>query len=267
MTHRIHTTPNGLQLNVGGRRRPTSFPARSMLSKYICKSTLPTPPATLEYDPAALVALSDSLANDRLANCTAAGACHLVEAITAAAGSPVTLSAADAVAFYELSTGYNPHDPSTDRGGNELDVLHYWRDHGLDGKGAHAIDDFVGVDPHDPEMTRIAAWLFGLYFGCELPDAWLQIEGGGFVWKPGRPDFNNGHCFMSKAYTKDGPEVDSWGLLGTITDAAVSKLCDARYYGQLTAVLTREAISAAKNIAPSGFDFDQLEDDLKAIAA
>ena len=45
----------------------------------------------------------------------------------------------------------------------------------------------------------------------------------GFVWDvagPANPD--NGHCFVGVGYTDIGVVIDSWGMLGTITWAAIA---------------------------------------------
>lgn len=266
MSGRVHQAPVG-PIHVGGRRRPTAFPALARLSKYVCKSRLPTPPETLAYPTIAKPGLANILGNDKLGDCTSAGAWHLVVAWLASVGITCSPTEAQAILFYEKSTGYNPRNPASDQGGNELDVLAYWKKHGLDGKGLHKIEAVAQVDAHDEEMLRIGNWLFGLYNGGELPDADLQVEGDGFVWLPGKPNMSNGHCFMSRAHNKDGLEVDSWGFLGLLTWAAAAEMLIAENYGMSNAILSRESIDAAKNLAPSGFDFDQLEHDLTLVKA
>lgn len=248
-----------------GRKRPvataaTHPPLFKSVRAYLGAS-LPDPPAKVDFYSGPRVALGDVLANDSLGDCTAAGACHLVESITAASGSPAVLTREQAIAFYSLSTGYNPSDPSTDQGGDEIQVLTTWRDRGLDGKGLHAIKGWLSVDPTDAKLVATCNWLFGgLYFGVELPDAWTNPfpSGDGFTWDVGAPDENQGHCFVGVGSDSRGIQIDTWGLVGTITYDAIAKLCAPSAYGNLFAILTDEIIDKAKGLAPSGMNWAQL---------
>lgn len=249
-----------------GRRRPLvtaeSHPHLfKSASKYALASTLPAAPAKVDFYSAARAALGDVLGNDSLGDCTAAGACHLVESITANAGAPVALSREQAIAFYAQSCGYVPGNPATDQGGDEIAVLTSWRDKGLDGKGAHAIKGWLSVDPSNPALIATCNWLFGgLYFGVELPLSWTSPmpSGDGFVWDADKPDMEQGHCFVGVGSDARGIQIDTWGLIGTITYAAIARLCMPGSYGNLFAVLTDEIISKARGLAPSGFDWEQL---------
>jgi len=253
-----------------GRKRPTKTVDTHphlyrALSRYC--PVLPKAPAVVDYWTGAADALRDVLGNDRLGDCTAAGAVHLDEAMSAAAGAPVVLTAKEAVDFYSLSTGYNPDDPATDQGGDEITVLSTWRDKGLDGQGLHKILGWASVEPHNVHEIRTAAWLFGLYFGVELPDAWTQPfpSGDGFTWDAAEPDDQQGHCFVSVGADDSGVQIDTWGLCGTMTYDAVAKLCAASAYGNLFAVFTEDSISKCNGLAGCGFDRDQLMADLGMI--
>ncbi|MBM9401527.1 hypothetical protein JUN65_08000, partial [Gluconacetobacter azotocaptans] len=65
----------------------------------------------------------EMLGNDRLGDCTSAGLGNHIRATAALAGYQVAVRDADAILFYERSTGYTPADPATDQGGVEVDVL------------------------------------------------------------------------------------------------------------------------------------------------
>jgi hypothetical protein len=247
-----------------GRNRPKPH-VRRMLARY--KLALPTAPTSVDYH-SNVAALTNVLANDSLGDCTAAGACHIVEAATAVAGSPVTMSAADAVRFYELSTGYNPDNPASDQGGDEVTVLNAWRDHGLDGKSTHAIAGYVSLDTGNAEEIKAAMATFGpcLYFGLELADTWANNPNNGFVWDVGAPpDPDDGHCVVGVGYDDLGVQIDSWGLIGTITWAAIAQFCSEAAEGNLFAVLTKEVISKARATAPDGLDWDALVADFDGL--
>lgn len=250
-----------------GRKRPTKTAATHphlyrALARYC--PVLPKAPSVVDYWTGAADALRQILGNDRLGDCTCAGAVHLDEAMSAAAGSPVVLTEAETIAFYSRACGYDPNDPSTDQGGDEISVLSTWRDTGLDGQGLHKILGWAAIDPGNVHEIRTAAWLFGLYFGVELPDAWTQPfpSGDDFVWDAAAPDEEQGHCFVSVGADDNGVQIDTWGLRGTVTYDAIAKLCAQQANGNLFAVFTEDSINKANGLAGCGFDRDQLMADL-----
>jgi hypothetical protein len=62
--------------------------------------------------------------NDKLGDCTCAAIGHFIQAWTANAGPhEIVLPDQTILKTYEAVTGYNPKDPSTDRGAGEVGVL------------------------------------------------------------------------------------------------------------------------------------------------
>ena len=267
MSARVVINQHGLKLHVGGRKRPKETPASHPhlfkgAHEFMVKGVpLPTPPDEFSYFDLAQPQESDILGNDTLGDCTACGAIHGIEAVTAAAGAPVVFSRADAVDFYSLSTGYNPNDPSTDQGGDEVAVCTYWRDHGIDGKGSHAITGWLSIDPTNQVLVKQMAWLFGiLYFGLELDASWPQnTSGSGFVWDVGTPSPNDGHCVVGCGATLQGVLINSWGMIGTLTWAAVAQFAAASNGGNVFVVLTQDVINVAQQKSPDGFDWASLQ--------
>jgi hypothetical protein len=256
-----------LQHHVGGRRRPdfAKVNAKHRMAKYVKLSQLPTAPASFNYWPIANAsAVADILGNGTLGDCTAAGACHLADVYTAGGGAPAALTAAQAIAFYSLSTGYNPSDPSTDQGGDEITVLTTW-EKGLDGNGLHAIKGFVLVDGANAPLLFASCWLFGgLYFGLELTDAMANTSGAGFLWTPGTSNPNDGHCVVGAGGESSGKgqiQINTWGLLGGFEMDAIAELCVESAGGTVFVPISEEWVNAAKSMAPSGFDWDQLASD------
>jgi hypothetical protein len=266
---RVHTNAHGLKLHVGGRKRPTQTRAsHPHLFRGLRALTLPPAP-DFDNTVAAKVALSDILANDSLGDCTSAGAGHIIDSVTADAGAPAVITAAQAIAFYSQSTGYVPGDPSTDQGGDEITVCQSWQTKGYDGKGAHAIAGwaaFTDAELADPAFIKSVAYLFPLYFGIELADSWTQISGSGFVWDVGNPpDPNDGHCVVGLGGNSQGILIDTWGMTGVMTYAAIKQFCASGAGGNLFAILTPELIDKAKGKAPNGFDYDQLLADFEGM--
>lgn len=288
MIGRLYQNQHGLQLRVGARKRPTqtreSHPHLFRdLAKY---GSLPTAPTTFDFSGPARPALGMILGNGPdptappgtnplgLGDCTAAGACHIVDLVTACAGSGVTLTCPQCVSFYSLSTGYVSGNENTDQGGDEVTVCQVWQSKGLDGQGTHAIAGWgalTDAQVADQTFVRNVAWLFPLYFGICLADAWLQISGDGFVWDVQNgesPNPSNGHCVVGVlGVTEQGVLIDSWGFIGVITWAAIAKFCTEAAGGNLFAILSKEIISQATQKAPSGYDFATLQTDLDAEVA
>jgi hypothetical protein len=240
-----------------------------MLGNYMMRGLPAAPKGPLNYPAKASAGLSMILGNDRLGNCTAAGAGHIEDVIRANADSGLpSVTEAQTIAFYSATTGYNPSDPSTDQGGNEQDVLNYWRDKGFFADGSGKIKGWLRVNGADPEEIRTALWLFeNLYFGVELPDGWINPmpSGNNFTWDvAGDPDPENGHCFVGVDYADAGVEIDTWGMLGTLTYPAIAKYA-AGGGGELYAVLSPDAVNKASGRAPNGFDVSQLLADFQAL--
>jgi hypothetical protein len=229
-----------------GRLRPTERP-KLRCSRYM-KAGLPTPPPVIHWTGPAdsSTSLFNILANDELGDCTSAGAGHILDIFRAWNGSRASsVTRQQAIDFYSKSTGYVPSDPSTDQGGDEITVLNCWRDKGYFADGSGKIAGYVGVDAANVEQCKAAIWLFGnLYFGVELPDAWLRPapRGNGFTWDvAGEPDPHNGHCFIAGAYNSNGAIIDTWGMIGTLTWAGVAKYASPPN-GELYAILSEDWI-------------------------
>jgi hypothetical protein len=265
---RIITNAHGLKLHVGGRHRPVATRHThphlfKSLRGYVKGAQLPVAPDSFDYTAIAKTALSDILGNDTLGDCTAAGAAHIIDSVTAGAGDAAVMTRDQAVAFYSLSTGYDPNNPASDQGGDEVTVCTTWQQKGYDGQGAHAIAGWACVDDFDPAFVKSCAWLFPLYFGIELADGWTQISGDGFTWDVGAPpDPNDGHCVVGLGGNDQGVLIDTWGFIGTMTYAAIAQFCAESAGGNLFAILTPEIINAAQGKAPNGFDYASLQADL-----
>lgn len=260
----------GRSIVVGSRRRPVAWHPRLRMMKYML-AKLADPPASCDYMQPATAELAQILCNDRLGDCTAAGAFHLQGVFLAGAGMPVSgWTDEQVIAFYSATTGYNPADPSTDQGGDEETVLGYWQSNGLLADGSHKLAGRLAIDANDPQEVLSALWLFeNLYFGVELPDAWVNPfpAGDGFTWDvAGDADPENGHCFIAAGYpNQQGVTIDTWGMLGTLSMPALQKYCSPNVGGQLFTLITQESLNRATQKAPNGMNWAQLVADFDSI--
>jgi hypothetical protein len=243
-----------------GRVRPIARCPRFSLKNYLMR-TLPPPPASCDYSPKASTALAEMYLNNQLGDCVIAGIGHVVGVLTGNAGKAFLYNNAEIVALYSAIGGYVPGNPSTDRGCDEQTALNYWQRNGAP-KGSHQIAGWMSVNGADPTEYRTALWLFeNLYFGLELPDKWLDPEpnASGFTWDvAGPPNPQNGHCVVGAGYSPKGVKIATWGMLGTLTDAAIAKYATKVGEGELYTVVSHDSIAKATEKAPAGFDWSQL---------
>ncbi|GAC1378502.1 MAG: hypothetical protein NVSMB4_08170 [Acidimicrobiales bacterium] len=198
--------------------------------------------------------------NDRVGDCTCATVGHYVQQWTVNSGhAEVTLADSDVLAAYSAITGYNPADPSTDRGAVELDALNYWRNTGV---GEHKITAYVRINERDWQEVRQGIATFGaLYLGVALPIT-AQRQTGNGPWDvvsttgDGAPGSWGGHAIHVGAYDPDGLDVITWGRRQRMTWAFFGAYVDEAY-----AVIGPDFIGASGH-SPNGFDLSTLQDDL-----
>ncbi|MGA2230776.1 MAG: hypothetical protein ABSH22_07740 [Tepidisphaeraceae bacterium] len=251
-----------------GRRRPVAHCPRLSLGGYMM-SSLPPPPATCDYTQAATSALSQMYGNDKLGDCVIAGMGHVVGVLTGNAGLPPFLyTSAQIIALYEAIGGYDPADPTTDQGCDEQTALNYWENTGAPA-GSHQIAGWLAVDATNRIECQTAMYLFeNLFFGVELPDAWINPAppGSGFVWDTaGDPDPANGHAFVGIGYDARGITISTWGMTGTLTYAAMAAYATTAAGGGLYTVVSQDALNNVTKKAPNGFDWSQLVADFDSM--
>lgn len=261
------TLQDGSQVKFG-RRRPIARAPRLSLGNYLTKK-LPAPPGTADYTAKAAKAISQMYDNDKLGDCVIAGMAHVVGVLTGNSGTPPFIyKNQQIVELYSAIGGYVPGDPSTDNGCDEQTALNYWENKGAPA-GSHRIAGFLAVDPTNPEEYRTALWLFeNLYFGLELPDEWINPfpSASGFVWDvAGPPDPDNGHCVVGVGYNEKGVTINTWGMTGLMTDAAIAEYAAQSANGDLYTVVSVDSLNKVTQKAPSGFDWSQLVADFDSM--
>jgi hypothetical protein len=254
---------------VFGRKRPDPKVKVLRLRDYLKRGkdrSIPTPPSSVDYSGNAATVLANIYGNDALGDCVIAGYYHVKGVATGNAGDLFTATSSQIISDYSAIGGYVPGDSSTDQGCDEVTALNYWMTKG--DQGGTEIAGFLALDGTNFDELKLACYLFeNLYFGAELPDAWISPfpSGDGFTWDvAGPPDQDNGHCFISFGYSADDA-IDTWGLKGILTKAAIAKYCVPAANGAVYVIVTSDVISKAQAKAPNGFDWDTLLADFAAM--
>jgi hypothetical protein len=248
-------------------KQPARHDARTLALPAYFTPALPPPPPSCDWS-ANVPAFGMSL-NDRLGDCAIAAPAHQAMAWSDSAGKPLVITDAAVLKAYRAVSGYNPNDPSTDVGCNELDVLKYLIKTGI---GGHKILAYADVSiGQKVAMQQSVALLGGAYIGIACP-AWLValLDNGGAipsVWdmKPGQePDPNAGHAIEVVAYKPD-PKFGmlwgavSWGQVYWLTDRCIAACCDEWH-----AMVSTDFLTATGN-SPVGLDVAGMEADAKAL--
>lgn len=252
-------------------RRPEVAPGPHFrLARYL-GAALPDPPDSCDYSLAGAstsAALADIEGNDSLGDCVIAWLLHQLAVWTGnATGTAYHASRDEAISLYSRIAGYVPGDPSTDRG-TDMTVAMNW----IVANGYPNGDRPVGwvrIDATNVKELQQAIWLFeGCGFAIGLPDAIVASmpTGNGFVWDvSGAPNPQNGHAFLGYGYNATAVGIDTWGLLGGFTYAAVAAYASANNGGEIDVLLSSDMIAAAALKAPNGFDWRTLVADFDAM--
>lgn len=238
-------------------RKAIKTDSRTLALGNYLTSALPAPPPAKDWT----CGITDwgMMMNDKLGDCTIAGIGHAIQVWSACTCGETTVADATVESFYEKWDGYQPGDPSTDRGGVELDVLNNWRHDPFDG---HTLLAFADPRYTNLEQIRQSIALFGgVYIGLALPvtaqsqDVWDVVPHGGADAKKGSW---GGHCVFVPKYDEKSFTCITWGGLKTMTLKFWEHYCDEAHtlFGQNW--LTEKG-------SPAGFDQPQLQADLGCI--
>jgi len=246
-----------------GRKHVRKDQRTLKLKKYL-HPNLPAPPA--EVDWCGNVKEWGMMLNDKLSTCSIAGIAHAIQVWSSHTHEKeITLPDDQIELYYEKWAGYNPEDPAnTDNGGVELDILKEWRKGSID---RHKLLGFADPALDDFDEIRQAIHLFGgVYVGINLPltardqvvskTVWDVVPDGGPNAEPGSW---SGHCVFVPGYDADGFTCITWGRPMRMTLAFWEK-----YVDEVHALLGHDWFHSHR--APSGFDLEQLEADLGAVA-
>jgi hypothetical protein len=251
----------GREVRLGGRKIPKVFHTTLKMSHFLQLSDLvPAPPPSMDLTKTSLAAQRNIDLNDTLGDCVIAGRAHRIALATGAAGNTFAYSKDQILKEYERVGGYVPGDASTDQG---CDMTTAAEDAVKVGYADGSKDvGYVSVDAGNPNEVKAAFFVLeNGDLGLALPDAWINPfpSTDGFVWDvAGAPDPENGHCVQIVGYNTSGVLINSWGLFGTITWAALKKYGTASGQGELLVHANADVIAKATSMTPAGIDWTTL---------
>lgn len=254
------------QIKLG--RKAIKHDSRTLrLENYLDTDLAPAPPAV---NWSCGVVDWGMLKNDKLGDCTIAGALHGVMVWAKNLNVPVNFTDAIAVQYYSLWCGYNPSNPDTDQGGILLDIVKDWKAQTLDN---FQLSAFASVNPQNIEHVKQAINLFGgLYIGVALPLSaqgqsewdvvstltWFSRLFSGQVKGNTDPGSWGGHCVYVVGYDAETVTVITWGILLKMTWAFWRTYVDEAY-----ALLSPTWVGTKGS--PHGLNMTQLNEDLHKI--
>jgi hypothetical protein len=224
--------------------------------------TLTAPPSSVDYT----INMPSNLGmmlNDRLGDCTCAAFFHAIQVWTFHTSSTVTYPDIDVELLYEKADGYVVGDNSTDKGGNEQNVLSYLLDNGapIIGHSPHKISAFVELNVKNSLHIKSAINDCGvIYIGFTVPSYLMNGEPP-LIWDldtswDGSTD--GGHAVIIAGYCAGGLKVISWGKVYTMTWNFWDKFVDEAY-----AIVDKSWINF-KGVNPLGMSLSALEASMSA---
>jgi hypothetical protein len=241
-------------------KHPAKIDSRTLrLGKYLAPN-LPAPPVSVDWFKGKTS--FGMMLNDTLGDCTIAGVAHAIQVWSLNTGIERTITDARVLFLYEKWDGYNPADPSTDQGGEELRVLNLWKKYGA---GGVALKSYV--DPNVLNFTEIkrSIQLFGgVYIGVQLPlsaqnqPIWTVVPDNGTGSTV--PGSWGGHCVFVAAYDEEGLTCITWG-------ATLKMTWDfwKTYVDEAHCLLSADWLTSKGS--PSGLNLAQLEADLRIVSS
>jgi hypothetical protein len=238
-------------------KHPPKHDYRTLRLKDYLTAALAPPPASCDVlqrvyqkldksDPTALFPMDG---NDTLGDCTIAALAHAITVYRGLVGNQKIMTGQSVVKLYlHLSGG-------VDSGLNELDVLNYWRKTSV---GGDKILAYASIDAKNHTHVMQAIELFGgVYLGFQVQKNCIEQFNARQPWTPG-PLTHDGHAVYAVGYDAAGVTVLTWGNTQKATWGWWDECVDEAY-----AILPPEA---KKEDFSTGFNFDQLQADLDAVA-
>jgi hypothetical protein len=260
----------GRYVKIGGCKVPDRHAPTLKLGDYLDKAKIAPQPASCDWSGPAMPVISNIEGNDAVGDCVLAEEAHFIGVVTGNANSLYAYTTAQTLAAYSAITGYDPSNPASDQGTDPVVCLNYFtRNKYADGS---ILAGYAMVDSTNVEEVKFAInGLGNLKIWLGLPNTYVNPmpSASGFVWGVGTPNAQQGHCIGSPGYNSprvvgsndQGVQVMTWGLIGTMTWAAIAQLCTPGAGGGLAVRMTTDWINKNSDSTPSGFALPDLVSD------
>lgn len=235
------------------------------LKTYLVKHQMPMPPK--EFGHQGLIGTKSwgLFSNERYHDCVWAGAAHETMLWNKEAHRTVKFSDKNVLKDYAAVTGFNPKDPSTDRGTDIQHAASYRRKTGVrDAKGKrHKLRAYLALKPGDDDLLAIAIYLFSAVgIGLRLPESAMKQFAAGKPWDVVRGRHRTGGHYVSGV----GRDIEgnfvvvTWGRLQRMTPRFYRRYCD-----EAIAYISEEMLVPPWSTTLEGLALSQLDADLKGL--
>jgi len=209
-----------------GKNPPEHSPLTLRLDDYVERSVLPAPEVRRGWEYAVPKGTYGMLGNDQVGNCVIAAVLHFIQIANANAGRVVTFTTEQAIQLYSDVTGYNPSDPSTDRGTAWTAMLEYWRTKGVYG---HFIKAWAAFDYTDPVAYSQAIDIFeAALIGIQVTGSMeKQFAAHKPCAAPFKGGVKGGHGVPVAGYGSKGRRCVTWNSLWDMAPEADKQIDEA----------------------------------------
>ncbi len=231
-------------------------------SAFLDATKLPPVPPTFGHQDLYAAQPIGMLGNDQYGDCVWAGAAHETMLWGDEAKRTFTFTDKTVLSDYSKVTGFNPSDPSSDKGTDMSVAASYRRKTGIvdaDGK-RHKVAAYLALGVGNLDDVKLACYLFGAVgIGVKFPASAMDQFNKGQPWSvvPGSK-IEGGHYVPLVGFDGTHFLIVTWGKLHPMDPDFLQT-----YMDEGIAYLSKEMLTAGKSL--EGFDEAALQADLKAL--
>jgi hypothetical protein len=267
--HKVFAPHLNRNVIIGGCKMPDRHAPMLKLRDYMKMAALPAAPTSCDYSGPAMSVITNIEGNDQYGDCVEAEDAHFIALVTGNTGKLFSYTPQLTLAAYSAITGFNASNPASDQGTDPLVALNYYvQNPYADGT---KLAGYIQVDATNQQQVMFAINAFGnLKIWLQLPNGYINPipSKNGFVWDVASPNPANGHCIGACGYNSpnitvvgansQGVQIMTWGLIGTITWAALAALCVPAAGGGCATRVTADWLNKSIGKTPSGFLWNDL---------
>lgn len=203
--------------------------------------------------------------NDTIGCCTQVSVASAIKVWTYNNGDEQTLTDDDIIKNYSAESGYNPSNPSSDKGAVELDVLNYWVKTGYTSTdGNNKLYAFGTVDKTNIDNIKKTIYVFGgCYIGIMLPNfAMTDAEENTGYWEAQDYDNNivGGHAVFLHGYDEHYFYLNTWAQNWKMSIDFFKQYCEESYI-----LVSQDWINDKTHVSPLKENINQLITEMKSL--